>query len=176
MPVMPERSRSCPTFISFSAALQALGSVLLLCFVMAGTFSDITVPFIYVLLAAVGLLTAAGNSRLKKWARYSTSGFSALLILLPIGIISYYVHLNSLVDPNNAADADFMGYLLGIGFVLMLIVLPLSALGGFWLYFFNRRSIKQLFANVGKESTRGLCRALRLGAPHKPVLLVWVFS
>jgi hypothetical protein len=153
MSVMSERSATRTTFISFSAALQALGSVLLLCFAIMGNFPDKTLPTIYVLLAAIGLLTAAGNFRLKKWARYSTSVFSVMLILFPIGIVWYYEFLNSLRDPNNAADDDLMAYMAGLLALLLVIAMVFAALGGFWLYYFNRSSIRQLFAKAERESS-----------------------
>ena len=120
---------------------------------MVGNFSDIAVPIVYVLLAAIGLLTAAGNFRLKKWARYSTSVFSAVLILLPIGIVWYYEFLNSLRDPNNSADDDLMAYMAGLLALFLVIAMVFAALGGFWLYYFNRSSIRQLFAHAERESS-----------------------
>jgi len=148
---MHERPVGRPIFITITGVLQTFLSLVLLCFAIAGGFSYIST--IYMLLAAMGLLTAAGNFRLRNWARFSTLTFSALFIVLPIGVVIFYIRLNNLRDPNNAADDDLMAYLAGILFVLMLIALTLAALGGFWLYYFNRRSIKQLFANAEKESS-----------------------
>lgn len=146
---MPQSRGSLPTCISLSASLQAFGSLLLLFYAIGEKFSSVSI--VHLLLAAVGMLTAYENIRLKKWARYSTLAFSTLLVLLPIGIILAFVYLEHARNPDNQADTDLVLYLVSIGFVLLLISLGLAALGGFWLYYFNRFPIRQLFANGGED-------------------------
>lgn len=135
--------------------MQVAGSLLLLCFAMGNSsyFS-----MIYAVLAAIGLFTAFGTFRLKKWARYSTLALSTLLVLLPFGIILDFVqHLDHIASNSGSpADADAMQYIvsfeIGLLLIKVLIALPTAVLGGFWLYYFNRLSVKQLFANLGGES------------------------
>jgi len=151
LPITGSRG-AVPAFIRFSATMQAVGSLLLLCFAMVQASAYISI--FYVLLAAIGLCTAFGNLRLKNWARYSTLAFSALLVLLPFGMILVYAYLDKIAgDSGNPADADAMAYVVSFGIVLLVIALPMAVLGGFWLYYFNRRSVKRLFVNVESESS-----------------------
>jgi len=80
--------------------------------------------------------------------------FSALLTVLLIGIILAFVKLAKITrNSQSAADADAIAFIVPVLTALMLMALPLAALGGFWLYYFNRPSKKRLFSNLGAESS-----------------------
>jgi len=48
----------------------------------------------------------------------------------------------------SVADADAYLFIVSGVAGLILLTLPMAALGGFWLYYFNRAAIKRLFANT----------------------------
>jgi hypothetical protein len=89
-----------------------------------------------------GLASGIGLIGLKSWARISLLVFAGILVLvsLPAVAIIPFVPL-----PNtNAADlpANFMS-IVRVGIVLFYAAF--AALGGFWLYFFNKRSVTVQF-------------------------------
>ncbi len=68
-------------------------------------------------------------------------------------MILIYVYLREIADKSgNQADVDAMGFLVSVGVALMLFAIPMAVLGGFWLYYCNRSSVKRLFANVDVEA------------------------
>src|SRR5271155_2866959 len=89
-----------------------------------------------------GLASGIGLIGLKSWARISLLVFAGILVLvsLPAVAIMPFISL-----PNtNAADlpANFMS-IVRVGIVLFYAAF--AALGGFWLYFFNKRSVTAQF-------------------------------
>lgn len=108
--------------------------------------------------AVLGLLTAFGLFRLKRWARYSTIIFAACLVFfgLFLAIIFAVLPVPS-TDPRTAMPNPQSVTV--VKTVMASISLAIAALGGLWLYYFNRGDIKAAFARVdedGLDSVSGL--------------------
>jgi hypothetical protein len=91
---------------------------------------------------AWGLAAGIGLIYLKRWARISILVFAAILVFftLPAGLVMAFVPLPKSNDPN--LPVNFM-LLMRVGMVLFYAAF--AALGGFWLYFFNKRGVKAQF-------------------------------
>jgi hypothetical protein len=112
----------------------------------------------YGVLAVAGFLTAIGLFRLKRWSRYSTILFAAILVFLGLTLaLTFAVMPFPQVGSGNAAvnAASFAK----VKIVMAAISLATAALGGLWLYYFNRRNIKAAFTHAdegGLDSASGL--------------------
>lgn len=107
---------------------------------------------VYGVLAILGLLTAIGLFRLKNWSRYSTIVFAAGLVL--VGIVGALVLVVMPLPTVNSGSAASNAVR-----VITSIWLATAALGGIWLFYFNRRVVREAFARVdegGLEAKRGL--------------------
>lgn len=91
---------------------------------------------------AWGLAAGIGLIYLKRRARISILVFAAILLFftLPAGLVMAFVPLPNTNDPN--LPVNFMP-LMRVGMVLFYAAF--AALGGFWLYFFNKRGVKAQF-------------------------------
>jgi len=98
---------------------------------------------VYGLFAVIGLLTAIGLFRLKSWARYSTLIFAPIPLLVGIGLALVFVILPFL--PGQSADPQYASAMHALGIVMLVIGGCIASLGGFWLYYFNRSSVKLAF-------------------------------
>src|SRR5215472_9013341 len=89
-----------------------------------------------------GLATGIGLIALKRWARISTLVFAGILVFvsLPAAVLITVIPLPNNSNPN--LPSNFMS-IMRIGMVLFYFAF--SALGGFWLYFFNKRAVKVQF-------------------------------
>lgn len=89
-----------------------------------------------------GIATGVGLISTKEWARISTIVFAALLALftLPPALLMALLPLRIQQDPNLPAHS---APILRVG--ISLVSGLLGALAIFWLYFFNRRSVKVQF-------------------------------
>ena len=92
--------------------------------------------------AAWGVATGIGLIRTKHWARISMLVFSAFLLMmtLPAMLIMAVIPLPSANNPHLPAN-----FLTIIRVALILFYGFFAALGGFWVYFFTRRSVKEEF-------------------------------
>src|SRR6266568_286774 len=103
---------------------------------------------------AWGLAAGIGLIYLKRWARISISVFAAILVVfsLPGALFMAFIPLPKTNDPN--LPVNFMP-LMRVGMVLFYAAF--GALGGFWLYFLNKRSVKAQFQAMQKvpESAAG---------------------
>ena len=91
---------------------------------------------------AWGVASGVGLLKLKQWARISVIVFAAILVFccVPAGLLMAFIPL-----PNTSAanlPADFMT-VMRVGMVAFYSAFAL--LGGFWLYFFNRKSVREQF-------------------------------
>jgi hypothetical protein len=108
-----------------------------------------------------GLGSGIGLIGLRQWARISLLVFAALLVLcsLPAAVMMAVIPLPAINDAN--VPTNFMS-IMRIGTVLFYATF--AALGGLWLYFFNRKSVKAQF-----QSRRGAAETpaaqLPLGTP-----------
>jgi len=89
-----------------------------------------------------GFATGIGLIQTKEWARISIIVFAVLLVLftLPVALIFAFIPLPVPKDPNLPSNfATIMRTAIVLFYGL------LAALAGFWLYFFNTRSVRAQF-------------------------------
>jgi len=92
-----------------------------------------------------GTLSGIGLLRLRDWARISMVVFSVLLLLFTLpGLL--FIPLLPLGPPGNVPENFVLLVKLGMGIFYGL----LAALGGWWVYFFNKRSVKDQFRGVSQ--------------------------
>jgi len=98
-----------------------------------------------------GVASGIGLLKRKQWARISTLVYAGILVFfsLPPAIIFAVFPMPHPNDPN--LPSYFMTAM-RVGMVLFYVAL--AALGGFWLYFFNRQHVKEQFRGIppGVES------------------------
>ncbi len=114
---------------------------------------------------AWGLASGIGLIYLKKWARISLLIFAGFLVCisLPTMAVIAFIALPNTHDPS--LPANFMS-VMRVGMVLFYAMF--AALGGFWLYFFNKGSVKVQFQAMqpAPESAAGdLFLAAAMPAP-----------
>jgi hypothetical protein len=153
--------------VTISAVIVFIGSAftllsalfMSLSFIMAITQeAQLNVPFmkyfmvflaVFMLgLAAWGIASGVGLLKLREWARISMLIFSGLLILLCLPSVLLFLVM-PFPGPPNVPDPALAKHM----FVVMRVVISifyggLSALGGWWIYFFNRRSVKDQFSGL----------------------------
>jgi hypothetical protein len=96
-------------------------------------------------LAGWGLATGIGLLYLKRWARISLLVFAGLLAFFSFfsALFLAFIPLPNASDPN--LPVNFTSFLrVGMG----LFYGAFAVLGGFWLYFFNKRSVKAQFQTM----------------------------
>lgn len=95
--------------------------------------------------AAWGLATGIGLLYLKRWARISLLVFAGMLAFISLfsAVFVAFLPLPAANDPN--LPANFTS-LMRVGMGLFYGVF--AVLGGFWLYFFNKRSIRAQFQTM----------------------------
>lgn len=115
-----------------------------------------------------GIATGVGLINTKEWARISTIVFAALLALftLPTALFVAFVPLPIPKDPNLPSH-----FALTIRAGISVFYGLLGALAIFWLFFFNRRSVKEQFRRkrpVLDESTQYLPSEIPSAKPAMP--------
>ena len=95
--------------------------------------------------AGLGLASGIGLLYLKQWARISLLVFAGFLVCvsLPAMAMMAVIRLPDNHDPN--LPANFMA---GMRIGMELFYGMFAALGGIWLYFFNKRSVKLQFQTM----------------------------
>ncbi|HEY4900158.1 MAG TPA: hypothetical protein VIH91_04985 [Terriglobales bacterium] len=149
-----------PVGVILSAILQILGSLLILLLSIT-TFllpalirrapEPPTTPMppalfaglgaFYGVLAILGLLTAIGLFRLKRWSRYSTLVFAGVLVNMGLFLAIAF----ALMPFPTGDSALHEAAITRIRVVMAAISLAIAALGGVWLYYFNRRNVREAF-------------------------------
>jgi hypothetical protein len=155
-----------PVGVVITGIIQILGSLLVLLFsalmlfapAISGKSPGSTPPVptgvfyglaaFYGLFAVLGLLTAIGLFRLKNWARYSTLIFSPIPILIGLGFVLIVIILP--FAQGHAAEAGDAALMTAMR-TSAVIGLCIAGIGGFWLYYFNRRSVKLAFEQAAAE-------------------------
>ena len=117
-----------------------------------------------------GIASGVGLIKTRQWARISMLVFAAILLLisLPVAVLSAFVRFPAASNPN--LPANFVG-MIRTGLVMFYGLL--AALGGFWLYFFNKRSVKAQFLG---ELSAGTMRADLNGAKRSRPLSITVIA
>ena len=118
---------------------------------------------------AWGIASGVGLIRLQQWARISMLVFSGIMIvfcLIPMMIIPF-VPLPPQSDtlPSNFGLIFRIGAVVFYGFFV--------ALGAFWLYFFNKRSVKVQFTNT--PALQASDAKLKSEKPVAIMILAWLF-
>jgi hypothetical protein len=101
---------------------------------------EVPIGFLSLAFAAIGIATAVGVFRLKRWSRYLTLIFAGMLVcgVLLISAVLLFSPAASKQPTSTLPD----------GFAVGLMVV---GLGGWWLYYFNRKDIRAWFQ--GKTAT-----------------------
>lgn len=156
-----------PIGVVLSAGVQILGSlfVLLMSVVIfaaphlapssgrqpqppAGFF--VTMGVVYLMFAGISIGTAIGLIQLKNWSRYSTLMFAGFLVF--VGLVSMLVSaVAPFTPPPNQAAQLPPSFAIKVRIFAIAFSFAIAALGGVWLYYFNRRSIRSAFAGEKLE-------------------------
>lgn len=120
-------------------------------------------------LAIWGMATAISLLHLREWARISMLVFSGLLLVISLpGIVMML--LVPFPAPPGVADPELMRRVIAATRVGMVVVYGLLAVvGGWWLYFFNSRAVKDQFGGPGAaEPISSVVRAPPAAASASP--------
>jgi hypothetical protein len=124
-------------------------------------------------LAIWGLATGINLLHLREWARISVLVFSGLLLVISMpGIVMML--LVPFPTPPDVADPALMQRVMAATRIGMVVVYGLlAALGGWWLYFFNSRAVKDQFRSPGATepvSSAAWARApVASASPKRPI-------
>ena len=153
------------TGVTVSAIFVFIGSALVLLFACFMAFAALFVPSqpaqppfvrhvlvglvaVYFAFAIWGIASGVGLLLLKKWARISILVFSGILVLCTLPAL---VFVPFLPMPQTADSPGEFVLAFKIGMTLFYGVF--AAVGGGWLYFFNRQTVKKQF--LGPEEASG---------------------
>jgi hypothetical protein len=120
-----------------------------------------------------GIASGIGLINTRQWARVSMLVFACLLLLfsLPTVLVIAFVRLPEPSNPN--LPANFMAMMrIGMAIVFGLI----AALGGFWLYFFNKKNVKAQFLSArpaGEAMVAGLSAQRSSARPLSITIIGW---
>lgn len=105
----------------------------------------------YLALAVAGIATAVGLLRLRRWARYSTLAFAGILVFFGLFIaLIFAVMPHTLPQGQTAAELP-SNFAVVFKTISISIQLAIAALGGWWLYYFNRQTVRSCFLTDGAE-------------------------
>jgi len=154
--------------------------------VMLAPQPSLNVPIMHVLLivemlfglgfAGWGVASGVGLLNLREWARISMIVFSAIMVffsLFPLLVLAFMP-----IPQPPGTPPNFMLFIrVGIGLFYGFF----AALGAFWIYFFNRRSVREQFKRGASVEAATLTSnapemspSLADATPHKPVLIVLI--
>jgi hypothetical protein len=133
----------------------------------------IGVAIFYLAFGGWGIASGIGLLHTRHWARVSMLVFACLLLLfsLPTAVMMSVIRLPETSDPN--LPANFRALMkLAVEMVFGLM----AALGGFWLYFFNKRSVKAQFLGV-RPASQGMVADVSAekpkGRPLSITIIAW---
>jgi hypothetical protein len=134
-----------------SCAFMALGLAEIASRGATPQFSNAAGVFLVLFMLALaiwGIATSINLLHLREWARISVLVFSGLLLVISLpGIVMML--LVPFPTPPDVADPALMQRVMAATRVGMIVVYGLlAALGGWWLYFFNSRAVKDEFGSA----------------------------
>ena len=125
---------------------------------------------------AWGIASGMGLMRLREWSRVSMLIFSALLVFLCVPGLVMFLFM-PFPPPGTAPSPEMTKEMLAATRVFMVVLYGiLSALGGWWLYFLNKRSTKDQFLKVkipGMEGMPGGAVISPYARPLSITLIAW---
>ncbi len=106
--------------------------------------------------AAWGIASGTGLMRLREWSRISMLVFSALLLFVCIPGLLMFLFM-PFPPPGTAPSPELTKEMLAATRIFMVVLYGiLAALGGWWIYFFNKRSTKDQFLKVRIPGLEGM--------------------
>jgi hypothetical protein len=122
-------------------------------------------------LGAWGISTGTSLLQVREWARISMIVFSGLLLVMAVpGLLMMLVMPLPTppvpVAPPGVAVPEMAHLMAAVRIGMAILYAVLALLGGWWLYFFNSRPIKEKF----KEQSRGAATPVRASPWVPPVL------
>jgi hypothetical protein len=126
--------------------------------------------------AAWGIASGTGLMRLREWSRISMLVFSALLLFVCIPGLLMFLFM-PFPPPGTAPSPELTKEMLGATRIFMVVLYGiLAALGGWWIYFFNKRSTKDQFLKVRIPGLEGMPGAEVISPYARPLsitLIAW---
>jgi hypothetical protein len=171
-----------------SALTLLFGAFMILAFVVTPAtdsvpaFSKVIVLVTSVImlgLAAWGIATGINLLRLREWARISVIVFSGLLLVMAVpGLLMMLVmplpipSVSAVPPGQSTLPLEHLMTAIRIGMAIFYALLAL--LGGWWLYFFNTRPIREIFRGAAATGSSTWAPAVLApteipGAPKRPV-------
>jgi hypothetical protein len=126
--------------------------------------------------AAWGIASGTGLMRLREWSRISMLVFSALLLFVCIPGLLMFLFM-PFPPPGTAPSPELTKEMLAATRIFMVVLYGiLAALGGWWIYFFNKRSTKDQFLKVRIPGLEGMPGAEVISPYARPLsitLIAW---
>jgi hypothetical protein len=123
----------------------------------------LTASLFYLLPAIWGIVTGIGVWKLKNWARISMIVFSVLLVMTTCFSALMILVIPMPTAPGSPVDSSVMtGIRIGMG----VFALSMSAIGIWWLVFFNRAKVKSQFGQVEVRSNSESALEAGYGVPN----------
>jgi len=126
--------------------------------------------------AAWGIASGTGLMRLREWARISMLVFSALLLFVCIPGLLMFLFM-PFPPPGTTPSPEMTKEMLAATRIFMAVLYGiLAALGGWWIYFFNKRSTKDQFLKVRIPGLEGMPGAEVISPYARPLsitLIAW---
>lgn len=107
-------------------------------------YVQVIVAFFFLGLGGWGIASGVGLIKARQWARISMLAFGSLLVFfcVPPAIMIAFISFPVPKDPNLPSN-----FISTMRISMVSFYGALAALGAFWLYFFNRRSVKAQFSS-----------------------------
>lgn len=116
-------------------------------------------------LAGWGIATGVGLIRLRNWARISMLVFSVLLVFMTLLPAILFLFL-PLPAPPDAKDPEMAARIMTMMRVAIVgLELAFAALGGWWLYFFTKKSTRAQFAGGSYAAAPAAPSAIQFDLP-----------
>ena len=159
-----------------SSAFMALGLAEIVSRGATPQFSKAAAVFLVLFMLALaiwGLATGINLLHLREWARISVLVFSGFLLVISLPGIGMML-LVPFPTPPDVADPALMQRVMAATRVGMIVVYGLlAALGGWWLYFFNSRAVKDQFGSARTPEAASPAAwapaAVGSAAPKRPI-------
>ena len=112
--------------------------------------STVAVAGLLTVCSLVGLATSIGLFRLKQWARISLLIFASVLAYMgggaAVSMLLFPLGTQQELTPQIASTVRIM--------IVLFLFLPTVAIGGWWLYLFNKTAVKAQFLQPSRVSRR----------------------